>query len=55
MGDTKLKQDRECTGISLKTDKYTKEKSMLKYARLMVEMPLDGEFPDYIEFANEKM
>ena len=26
---------------------------MLKYARLLVEMPLAGEFPDYIEFANE--
>ncbi|KAJ8419834.1 hypothetical protein Cgig2_030511 [Carnegiea gigantea] len=40
-------------GIPLKTDKFTKEKSMLKYARLLVEMPLDGSFPDYIEFANE--
>ena len=41
-------------GIPLKTDKYTKEKLMLKYARLLVEMPLDGEFPEYIDFANEK-
>ena len=41
-------------GIPLKTDKYTKEKMMLRYARLLVEMPIDGNFPDYIEFANEK-
>ncbi|KAJ8429696.1 hypothetical protein Cgig2_004495 [Carnegiea gigantea] len=41
-------------GCPLRTDKYTKEKSMLKYARLMVEMPLEGHFPEYIEFANEK-
>ena len=27
---------------------------MLKYARLLVEMPMDGSFADYIEFANEK-
>jgi len=27
---------------------------MLKYARLMMEMPLERQFPDYIEFANEK-
>ena len=27
---------------------------MLKYARLLVEMPLEGKFPYYIEFANEK-
>ena len=39
-------------GIPLKTDRYTKDKSMLKYARLMVEMPLGGNFPDHIEFAN---
>ncbi|KAJ8438666.1 hypothetical protein Cgig2_031631 [Carnegiea gigantea] len=41
-------------GIPLKTDKYTKEKTMLKYARLFVEIPLEGNFPDFIEFANEK-
>ena len=41
-------------GIPLKTNKYIKEKSMLKYARLLVEMPLEGNFPDFIEFVNEK-
>ena len=41
-------------GIPLKTDKYTKEKVMLRYASLLVEMPLEGSFPDFIEFANEK-
>ena len=41
-------------GIPLKTDKHTKEKLMLKYARLLVEIPLEGSFPDFIEFANEK-
>ncbi|KAJ8421919.1 hypothetical protein Cgig2_025305 [Carnegiea gigantea] len=41
-------------GFPLKTDKYTKQKSTLRYARLLVEMSLDGQFPDYIEFANEK-
>ncbi|KAJ8427719.1 hypothetical protein Cgig2_022193 [Carnegiea gigantea] len=29
-------------GFPLKIDKYTKEKSMLRYARLLVEMPLEG-------------
>ena len=41
-------------GHPLKTDKYTKDKAMLKYARLMVEMSLDGPFLEYVEFANEK-
>jgi len=27
---------------------------MLKYARMLVEMHIDGPFPEYIEFANEK-
>jgi len=27
---------------------------MLKYARLLVEIPLEGNFPYFIEFANEK-
>ena len=27
---------------------------MLRYARLLVEMSLDGQFPEFIEFANEK-
>ena len=40
--------------ILLKTYKYTKDKVKLKYARLLVEKPLDGSFPDYIEFLNEK-
>ena len=41
-------------GFPMKTDKYTKEKSMLRYSGLLVEMPLEGQFPDYIEFPNEK-
>ena len=41
-------------GIPLKTNKYTKEKLMLNYARLLVEMPVEGNFPNFIECANEK-
>ena len=41
-------------GIPLKTDKFTKDRTMLKYARLLIEMPLDGSFPDYIDFSNKK-
>ncbi|KAJ8430484.1 hypothetical protein Cgig2_021730 [Carnegiea gigantea] len=41
-------------GIPLKADKYTKDKSMLRYARLLVEMQLEGQFSEYIKFANEK-
>ncbi|KAJ8422865.1 LOW QUALITY PROTEIN: hypothetical protein Cgig2_031642 [Carnegiea gigantea] len=41
-------------GIPLKTGKHTNKKTVLRYARLLVEMPIDGNFPEYIEFANEK-
>ena len=39
--------------IPLKTDKYTKERAMIRYARLLIEIPIDGPFPEYIEFINE--
>ena len=41
-------------GIPLKVDWYTKDKVMMKYTCLLVEMPLDGNVPEYIIFANEK-
>ena len=40
-------------GIPLKTDRYTKGKSMLRYARSLIEMQTDGDFAEYIEFAIE--
>lgn len=40
-------------GILIKTDKYNMEKVMLKYARVLIEMSLDGPFPDTIEFIND--
>ena len=40
-------------GIPLKTNRYTKEKSILQFARLLIEMPLDGNFPDFIDFIND--
>ncbi|KAJ8422171.1 hypothetical protein Cgig2_026448 [Carnegiea gigantea] len=40
-------------GIPLRTDRYTKDKSMLRYARSLIEMQIDGDFAEYMEFANE--
>jgi len=40
-------------GISIETDRTTKEKSATKYARLLIEMPLAGPFPDYIDYVND--
>ena len=41
-------------GIPLKTDKYTKDKTFLAYARVLIDVPIDGPFPDYIDFINEQ-
>ena len=40
-------------GIPLKTDRYTKEKTRIKYTRILVEIPIDGPFPEYVDFFNE--
>lgn len=40
-------------GIPLKTDRITREKSMIGYARLLIEVPMEGPFPDFIEFFDE--
>ena len=41
-------------GIPIKTDRVTKEKSAVQYARLLIEMSIEAPFPDYIEFINDK-
>lgn len=40
-------------GIPLNTDRYTNERVLIKYARLLIDVPMDGPFPEYIEFFNE--
>ncbi|KAJ8421327.1 hypothetical protein Cgig2_012819 [Carnegiea gigantea] len=40
-------------GIPIKIDKFTRDKTILKYARLLIEMKLQDNFPEYIDFVNE--
>jgi len=40
-------------GIPLKIDKYIKEKSTLRYARILIEMNVEGPFPEFVEFFNK--
>ncbi|KAJ8430000.1 hypothetical protein Cgig2_033925 [Carnegiea gigantea] len=40
-------------GIPIKTDKYTKNKEYLHYARMLIEVPMEGPFPDTIDFIND--
>ncbi|KAL2924385.1 hypothetical protein RDABS01_022575, partial [Bienertia sinuspersici] len=41
-------------GTTLKVDNVTLNKDRLAYARILVEVELDKELPDYIRFQNEK-
>jgi len=41
-------------GIPIKTDWCTMERRMLKYARLLIDIPLDAPFPDFVEFINDQ-
>ena len=40
-------------GIPIKIDKYTRDKSFLRYARVLIERQLQDNFAEYIEFVNE--
>ncbi|KAJ8422716.1 hypothetical protein Cgig2_003262 [Carnegiea gigantea] len=48
-----LSKIRSILGIPLKTDKYAKDKTFLKYARVLIDIPLDREFLEYLEFIND--
>jgi len=41
LGIIELEQMGSMLGIPLKADRYTKDKSMLRYARLLIEMQID--------------
>jgi len=53
-GNESLSKIGSILGIPLKTDRYTKDKVMIKYARMLIDMSLDGQFPHYIEFFIEE-
>ncbi|KAJ8419476.1 hypothetical protein Cgig2_021816 [Carnegiea gigantea] len=40
--------------IPIKVDKYTKEKMGIRYARMLIEMAIDGPFPAFVEFFNKE-
>ena len=40
-------------GVPLKTDKFTKDRTMLRYAGLLIDIELNEDFSEYIEFASE--
>ncbi|KAJ8439959.1 hypothetical protein Cgig2_013586 [Carnegiea gigantea] len=53
-GIDSLRKIGSLVGLPIKTDKKTRERSMLSYARLLVEMDLKGAFPKNVDFVNKK-
>ncbi|KAJ8445597.1 hypothetical protein Cgig2_018538 [Carnegiea gigantea] len=53
-GNESLSKIGSILGIPLKTDRYTKDKTVIRYACMLIDMQLDGHFPDNIEFFNEE-
>ncbi|KAL2900290.1 2 3-bisphosphoglycerate-independent phosphoglycerate mutase [Bienertia sinuspersici] len=49
-----LRKLGDIIGTTLKVDNVTLNKDRLAYARILVEVELDKEHPDYIRFQNEK-
>ena len=41
-------------GIPIKIDRYTMEKRMLKYARLLIDIQLNADLPEFIDFINDQ-
>lgn len=52
-GSDSLSKVCSVLGIPLKTDRYTKDRTMINYARVLVEFPIEGPFPEVVEFLNE--
>ncbi|KAJ8419678.1 hypothetical protein Cgig2_024571 [Carnegiea gigantea] len=52
--DVNLSKLRNLLGIPLKTDKQTMEKTYLNYARLLIDIPFEGPFPEYVDYINDK-
>ena len=41
-------------GIPIGTDKHTLEKIRLSYARLLIDIPVEGSFLKFIDFVNDQ-
>ena len=40
-------------GVPIKMDETTKQKTAIRYARVLIEMLLEGSFPECIDFVND--
>ena len=52
-GSDSLSKLSSIIGIPIKTDKDTKNKEYLHYTRMLIEVPMEGPFPETIEFIND--
>ena len=52
-GMANLSKLRSTLGIPIKTDQFIRDKTMLNYARLLIDIPIKGDFPSFIDFIND--
>ncbi|KAJ8422390.1 hypothetical protein Cgig2_003260 [Carnegiea gigantea] len=52
-GAESLRKIGSILGIPIKIDKFMKDKQVLRYARLLIGMLIEGPFPEYIDFFND--
>ncbi|KAJ8444130.1 LOW QUALITY PROTEIN: hypothetical protein Cgig2_029905 [Carnegiea gigantea] len=52
-GSESLSKLGSMLGVPIKTDKYTRDKAFLRYAKLLIKIRLQDSFPDFIDFVNK--
>ncbi|KAJ8423185.1 LOW QUALITY PROTEIN: hypothetical protein Cgig2_026633 [Carnegiea gigantea] len=52
-GADSLSKIGSALGIPLKTNCFAKDRTMLRYAKLLIDVSLDSPFPEFIEFFND--
>ena len=40
--------------IPHKTDRHTRDNTSLNYARVLIDIALEGPFPEYVDYINDK-
>ena len=52
-GSNSLSKISSLLGLPIKTDRYTRDRTMINYARVLIEFPIKGLFPESVSFFSE--
>jgi len=54
LGDGQLSKLGSTLRIPIKTDQFARDKTRLNYARLLIDIPIKGDFPNFVDFINDQ-